>query len=76
MFTQLENEIERLRDEVSMSKVGDRAETESLRDLLSGTRKDLDAERLKSGHLKKEIEKLRSRIEELQVQIENKSIVF
>lgn len=52
-----------------MSKVGDRAATESLKELLSGTRKDLDTERFGSVQLKKDIEKLRSRIDELQAKI-------
>lgn len=47
--------------------MSDRAATESLKQLLSGTRKELDEERLTSNHLKKEIDKLRSRIEDLHV---------
>lgn len=50
-----------------MSKAGDKAATESLKQLLSSTRKDLEDERLTSHHNKNEIEKLRKRIDELQV---------
>lgn len=58
-----------MRTELSMSKVGDRAATESLKQLLSETRKDLDEKEITSNHLKKEIEKLHSRIEELHVRL-------
>lgn len=52
-----------------MSKVGDRAAAESLKQLLSGTRRDLDEERLTSSHHKNEIDDLQSRIEELKVSL-------
>lgn len=63
----MECEIEKLRSQLSLSKVGDKAATESLKHILSGTRKDLEDERTTTTSLKKEIEKLRLRIEELQV---------
>lgn len=50
-----------------MTKVGDKAATESLKQLLSATRKDLEDERIASNQLKKEIDKLQLRIDELQV---------
>lgn len=56
-----------MRTELSLSKVGDKAATESLKQLLSVTRKDLDEKGISSNQLKKEIEKLHLRIEELQV---------
>lgn len=65
----MECEIERLRNELSMLKVGDQATTDSLRQLLCGTRKELDEERIVSRNLKKEIDRLCTRIEELQVSI-------
>ncbi|XP_031640982.1 centrosomal protein of 135 kDa [Contarinia nasturtii] len=65
----LECEIEKLRSQLSLFKVGDKAVTESLKQILSGTRKDLDDERTNSNCLKREIDKLRSRIEELQANL-------
>lgn len=50
-------------------KVGDHATTDTLRQLLCGTRKQLDEERVVSRNLKKEIDRLCSRIEELQVSL-------
>lgn len=67
VFSQLENEIERLRDEISLLKVGDNATTDGLRQLLCDARKELDEERIVSRNLKKEIKRLSSKIEELQV---------
>lgn len=64
---QLECEIEKLRSEASLVRVGDKAAAESLKHILSGTRKELDDERKTSNHLQKEIEKLRARIDELLV---------
>lgn len=65
----MEVEIEKLRNELSLSKIGDQATTESLRHLLCGTRKELDEERIVSRNLKKEIDRLGSRMEELQVSV-------
>lgn len=50
-----------------MLKIGDKATTEGLKEVLSMTKKDLDEERTMTKNLKKEIEKLRSNIDELQV---------
>lgn len=52
-----------------MSKVSDRAAAESLKQLLSGTRRELDEVRLTSSHHKNEIDDLQSRIEELKVSL-------
>lgn len=54
---------------MSLSKVGDQATTDGLRQILCGTRKELDEERMVSRNLKKEIDRLSSRIEGLQVEI-------
>lgn len=67
----MENEIETLRSELSLLKVGDQATTDTLRQLLCGTRKQLDEERVVSRNLKKEIDRLCARIEELQVSMPN-----
>lgn len=52
---------------MSLLKVGDQATSDTLRQLLCGTRKQLDEERVVSRNLKKEIDRLCARIEELQV---------
>lgn len=59
-----------------MLKVGDRTATESLKEILSGARKDLDAERDSSRQLNKEVERLRSRINELQVNSEIVTVIL
>lgn len=56
-----------MRSELSLLKVGDQATSDTLRQLLCGTRKQLDEERVVSRNLKKEIDRLCARIEELQV---------
>lgn len=64
---QLERDNEKLRSEVAMFRAGDEAANDSLKQLLASTRKELDDERLSSNRHKIEIDKLKSRIDELQV---------
>lgn len=59
-----------------MLKVGDRTATESLKEILSGARKELDAERDSSRQLNKEVERLRSRINELEVNSEIVTVIL
>lgn len=50
-----------------MFRAGDKGATDSLKQLLLSARKELEDERTESNRHKNEIDKLKSRIEELQV---------
>lgn len=59
--------IDRLRSDLLVAETGGRAETDTMKQLLSGTRKELDAERYNSSKLRNDIERTISRIKELEV---------
>lgn len=50
-----------------MAKTGDKAATESLKQLLQSTRKELEDERIARTRSEKEVEMIKTRIGELQV---------
>lgn len=67
LYFQLERENDQLRSEVRSVKSGDKASSDSLQQLLTVARLDLDQKRNELSQKNKEIDRLRKKIEDLQV---------
>lgn len=63
----MERENAKLRNDMTLAKTGDKAAVDSLQELLSTCRKDLEQSRIASNKQNQEIQKLREKIHEFQV---------